>query len=37
MVESTNVLCPLFDEIDILIAADSPSISFPISGQNVIF
>ena len=28
MVDSTKVLCPLFDEIEILIPGDSPSI-FP--------
>ena len=27
MVDSTNMLCPLFDEIEILIPGDSPNIS----------
>jgi len=36
MVDSTKVLCPLFDEIETLILGDSPSI-FPISGQHVKF
>jgi len=36
MVDSTKMLCPLFDKIEILIPGDSPSI-FSISGQNVKF
>jgi len=36
VVENTNVLCPLFDEIEILILGVSRSIFF-ISGQNVKF
>ena len=36
MVDSTKVLCPLFDKIEILIPDDNPSM-FPIYGQNVKF
>jgi len=38
MVESTKVLCPLFDEIEILVPGDSPRNSiFSISAQNLKF
>ena len=38
MVDSTKVLCPLFDEIEILIPSDRLARAFPtISGQNVKF
>ena len=38
MVDSTKVLCPLFDEIEILIPGDRLDRAFPtISGQNVKF
>jgi len=35
MADSIQVLCPLFDKIEILIPGDSPR--FPTSGQNVEF
>ena len=35
MVDSTKVLCPLFDEIEILIPGDKQLKHCPISGQNV--
>jgi len=36
MIDSTKVLCPLLDKVEILIPGDGLSI-FPVSGQNVKF